>query len=40
MMLEREVVGREVILVGDYAETELKLLLGAESVGGGDQVGG
>src|SRR5580698_4578513 len=40
VMLEREVVGREVILVGDYAEAQLKLLLDAKSVGGRDQVRG
>src|SRR5271155_4468197 len=40
VMLEREVVGREVVLVGDDADAQLKLLLNAKSVGGGDQVGG
>ena len=40
VMLEGEVVGREVILVGDDAEAQLKLLLDAEGVGGRDQVGG
>ena len=40
VMLQREVVGREIILVGDYTEAQLKLLLDAESVGGRDQVGG
>jgi hypothetical protein len=39
-MLEGEIVGREVVLVGDNADAKLKLLLGAESFGTGDEVGG
>jgi hypothetical protein len=39
-MLKGEIVGGEVVLVGDYAGAELKLLRRAEGVGAGDQISG
>ena len=39
-MLQHEIVGREVVLVGDDAGTQLKLLLGSESIGARDQISG
>ena len=40
MMLEDESFGGDVALVGDDADLQCELLLRAEGVGGGDEVGG
>ena len=40
VMLQQEIAGREVVLVGDDAGTQLKLLLGSESIGTRDQISG
>jgi len=40
VMLKNDVVGREVVLVGNNSGAELEGLRGGESVGSGDQVSG